>query len=392
MKSNRAYAGVRRIPNSHYYEVDSEAVGAFGERVHIRKKPFLTAEEAAGWLAERKKEISDGADGSSMAFAALADRYLAYYATTVKRSSAWTMALLVEHSIKPPFDGRKVRDAFSPDSLDAFRRSVSESPNTAGHKNRVMSVLSRISDFGMERDIVSSKEWKAGRVYLKPFKDEGSSYVPSIWAERQYSEFASTFDRTDKHFVIFELLFATGMRVGEALALQVRDFDPKKREVSITKTATSKCGTGRTEIQTPKTKAGRRSVLLPEEVASDLSAIISLYSSGPDSFIFWGQSHPTAVNDIRTCFNAHIKKAGLPHIRLHEIRHSYNSWAVEKNHDPEDIAAITKRLGRSSIKVTLDTYYHAQRDTEKAIVRSINLRKRPPKIHHSPTTKKKPPK
>jgi hypothetical protein len=46
------------------------------------------------------------------------------------------------------------------------------------------------------------------------------------------------------------------------------------------------------------------------------------------------------------------------------------------NFPPEDVAAITKRLGRSSIKVTLDTYYHASADRESKLVGFIKLKKR----------------
>ena len=61
---------------------------------------------------------------------------------------------------------------------------------------------------------------------------------------------------------------------------------------------------------------------------------------------------PSTVSHI---FNKVIRRAGLPHIRLHDLRHTHASLLLQAGTHPK---VVQKRLGHSSIRVTLDTYSH----------------------------------
>ena len=56
------------------------------------------------------------------------------------------------------------------------------------------------------------------------------------------------------------------------------------------------------------------------------------------------------------CFDARVRDAGLPKIRLHDLRHTYATLALQAGVHPK---VVQERLGHSSISVTLDTYSHA---------------------------------
>lgn len=54
----------------------------------------------------------------------------------------------------------------------------------------------------------------------------------------------------------------------------------------------------------------------------------------------------------------HCAEAGLPRIRLHDVRHTYASVALARSTDWHEIKVISERLGHASIGITLDTYAH----------------------------------
>ena len=54
-------------------------------------------------------------------------------------------------------------------------------------------------------------------------------------------------------------------------------------------------------------------------------------------------------------FAALVKKAGLPHVRLHDLRHSHASLMMADGVNPK---ILSERLGHASVVITLDTYSH----------------------------------
>jgi len=63
----------------------------------------------------------------------------------------------------------------------------------------------------------------------------------------------------------------------------------------------------------------------------------------------------------------------LPRIKIHEIRHTNNTWLLDENQSIFAADIITKRLGRSSLKVILDNYYHSNSAVEDSIVEKIKI-------------------
>jgi integrase len=97
--------------------------------------------------------------------------------------------------------------------------------------------------------------------------------------------------------------------------------------------------------------------------------------SGADreSFIFFGSHKPLSVSNVRRGMNDALKKAGLPHFVIHEIRHTVTTWAVNALQTPAGIHAVSKRLGRSSDAVTLDVYYHGDEESEQILLKKMPI-------------------
>lgn len=158
----------------------------------------------------------------------------------------------------------------------------------------------------------------------------------------------------DRALVI--LLGLCGLRIGEAAALTVDDFDFLRRSVRITKAASEVAG----KILVGPTKTGaNRAVALPRIVVEELAAHLAAYPPGPKGLIFGrlGGGYLRRNAWRRRVWVPAVKRAKIsdPLPRPHDLRHTAASLAIQAGAHPKAIQAM---LGHSSITVTLDRYGH----------------------------------
>lgn len=155
----------------------------------------------------------------------------------------------------------------------------------------------------------------------------------------------------DRAFV--SVLRYTGMRRGEALALNVSDVHFGENYIDITKTQSDK------NIGPPKTKAGKRRVPMPDQLRTVLTDYIERYHPKDTPLLF-----PNTLGEywMDSTVNAHWKailKAAFgktpPDITPHIFRHNYTSELV-RNNIPITTAMLL--LGHDNYNTTLKTYTH----------------------------------
>jgi integrase len=170
--------------------------------------------------------------------------------------------------------------------------------------------------------------------------------------------------RFPRHYPLFLLLARTGLRIGEALALQWGDIDFNGRFITIQR------GISRGKIETPKNGKSRRvdmSLQLTQALKSlkdqgVTQIVVPITRSEetakePSEWVFTnGLGGLIDVNNWRRrVFNKALKKAGLRKIRIHDLRHTYASLLIQGS---ESLAYVRDQLGHHSIKVTIDIYGH----------------------------------
>ena len=102
----------------------------------------------------------------------------------------------------------------------------------------------------------------------------GSSDSRSLdfWITEEYQKFNQTMEPGTRYYIIFEILFWTGCRIGELLALTMGDVDFERNQISITKTYYR---TGRQDVITePKTKQSVRVVRIPKFLKQEIKAFV----------------------------------------------------------------------------------------------------------------------
>jgi integrase len=184
----------------------------------------------------------------------------------------------------------------------------------------------------------------------------------NVWSIADIKKFL-TYERKDLHYALWLLLITTGMRRGEALGLRWQDLDLKAHTIAIRQTRVQ-LGY-ETIVSTPKTQKGRRLVALDPATAAALSELRTrreeeCASQGrtveAGDIVFTDeQGEPLHPERATRLFHKASKKAGVPDIRLHDVRHSNASVALAAGVHPK---IVSERLGHANIGITLDTYSH----------------------------------
>jgi len=179
----------------------------------------------------------------------------------------------------------------------------------------------------------------------------GSKKYPKMkfWTKKELDQFICFFDKTTVYYIIFNILFYTGIRIGELLALTLEDINFENEVMSISKGYTR---VNKTDyINPPKTPRSKREIALPKFLCKMLKSYAqSLDNHSLSMRLFTITS--SAVNDN---LKIAAKEASLIRIRVHDLRHSHASLLIELGFST---LLISERLGHENIKTTLDTYSH----------------------------------
>ncbi len=183
-----------------------------------------------------------------------------------------------------------------------------------------------------------------------------------VWSAEQTRAFldASAVHRLHAAFV---LLATTGMRRGEVVGLRWDDVDLDGARLQVRQSITT--AGNRIVIDAPKTRRSRRSVALDDDTVAALRShrrrqAEERLAAGElwhdEGLVFPNELgallHPDAVS---RAFGAVVRRARLPRIRLHDLRHGWASLALEAGIHPK---VVSERLGHSTVGITLDTYSH----------------------------------
>ena len=102
-----------------------------------------------------------------------------------------------------------------------------------------------------------------------------------FWTYEEYQQFINTIEVGSRYYVLFEILFWTGMRIGELLALFKSDVNFQENKISISKTYYR--AEGKDVITTPKTEQSVRTIDIPEFLTQEIKEYCNKLYEFPDS-------------------------------------------------------------------------------------------------------------
>jgi integrase len=180
-------------------------------------------------------------------------------------------------------------------------------------------------------------------------------------AKPEHSDVASPQDAA-----IFLTAAFTGLRLGELLALRVRDVDFEAEAIRVMGSVDILAGVG-----TPKSGRGRTVPMVPE-VAQVLARILQReHFTGADDFVFAGETGRYLDGSaLRRRYKAAQKRAGLPEIRFHDLRHTFGSLAIRELGTLE----VQHLMGHADSRTTARyTHYKSRSDEAKKLAAAFRI-------------------
>lgn len=167
------------------------------------------------------------------------------------------------------------------------------------------------------------------------------------------------------YYVFFNIAFYTGARKGEIYALKWSDIEGDI--LHIHRSVAQKYGTGNIETP-PKNKSSYRDLQIPTplmEILLEQKERQMQDEKFTEDFRICGGIDCIRDSTVTNKNVEYANKAGLPHIRVHDFRHTHATLLVNEGINIQEIA---RRLGHSNVEITWNTYSHLYpREEERAI-------------------------
>ncbi len=177
--------------------------------------------------------------------------------------------------------------------------------------------------------------------------------------------------RDTPHYTLLYLALATGARLGELLALRWQDVDLDAGMMQIVRTQRFFSRQGIVSGQ-PKTPRSRRPIALSAETVRILAEhrrrqLEQRLTVGPayqnEGRVFADATGGALYDStVRRAFYGIVERAGLAHLRLHDLRHTAATLMLRSGVNAK---VVSERLGHAKVGFTLDTYSHVLPDMQR---------------------------
>lgn len=181
-----------------------------------------------------------------------------------------------------------------------------------------------------------------------------------FWTLEEFQKVISLLYKGDYYehylFISYWLLFMTGMRIGEAAALQWSDIDFETGVLSINKNLYYKTMTDYKFVET-KTQASIRDIVIDDDTLKELKEWKEVQQKvlPKCNFVLSYNGTPTSKTTLPRALEKLANLAGVHRIKIHALRHSHASLLISMGENP---LIIKDRLGHEKIQTTLGTYGH----------------------------------
>lgn len=325
-----------------------------GEVKKTTKRGFNTKREAEEWL--RNFLMSQNTD-FNMKFENFLNIYYDDIRPRIRENTMRTKKYIIDLKILPYFANKTMNEIKASD-IRKWQNELMAKGYSDTYLRTVNNQLTAIFNFATKyHDLKNNPCTKAGSIG-KNHADE-----MNFWTKEEFAKFIDAV--MDKHssYIGFKLLFWTGLRIGELLALTVADIDFNAKTLNVSKSYQRI--NKRDVITSPKTPKSNRVVAIPEFLLADLKDYIStLYCAKPSDRLF-----TVTKSYFENEMKRGVKISNVKRIRLHDIRHSHCALLFEMG---IPVLEVAERLGHERIETTLQTYAHLYPNKQKHISEKLD--------------------
>ena len=305
-------------------------------------------------------------EDSRMTLGEWLDRWLTEYkAGTVRPGTLKSYRCYIEYYIKPQLGDKQISLISQQDIQRMYRRLKTE-----GRIHEHPEMNHQLSD-SMVRHIHSALHAAlkdAVQAHVIPRNPTEGATAPKpnyrpkrILTRAEMDAFLEVVEQDEVWCNFFQTELMTGLRRGEICGLQWSDFDEESGALKVCRTLHGQ-RKGEYTVGETKTGKGMRTIILPKTVADILRR------RKADTISQWIFPDPVKPEDPVNPGSAYLRmktllrRAGLPSIRFHDLRHTFATHALTSGVDAKTLSGI---LGHTNASFTLDTYTHVTSDMQK---------------------------
>lgn len=310
-----------------------------GKRRETWKRGFSLRREAVAW--EDAQKASGEISRTSITFRELDEKYIQYKnppKESTKKQERVRVTKYMSEFADLPID--KITKQIL---LDWYLGLSAKEDLAVSTKNYCIGVVRSVFRFGS--DFYGMTDPSSGLKKLRQRAVKGSL---DVWTVEEFHKFLKKVPN-EEYRRLFDFMYWTGVRRGEALALRIEDVDQKKHTVHIW----HQIKYAEQGFMPLKTDSSERTLKIPDPLWARLKPFLSESKKGR-VFLF-GYDRPLSITSVARQMAIGIDESKVKRIRLHDLRHCFATNAIAGG---GNIVAVSKYLGHSTIQQTLETYTH----------------------------------
>jgi integrase len=245
--------------------------------------------------------------------------------------------------------------------LDALYASLSKRGLSMTSVHHVHAVINKLLRDAKRKGLVNRN---VARLANAPSLTTARSRGPemTVWSPNELAGFLASIEG-NRNEALFRLMAMTGLRRSEVVGLRWSDVSLERSRLTVNQAAT--VVDGDEVVDAPKTRRSRRVIDLDPATTSllqrhrarqrELFLRLGVTAHASDRVFTNEIGDPIRPNSIGQAFTRLVKAAGVPSIRLHDLRHTHASHLLMAG---INVKVVSERLGHASVSFTLDTYAH----------------------------------
>lgn len=329
-----------------YYE---DYTGAKKQKL---KRGFKLQREAKDWERSFLEKMQGTPD---MTFQALYDLYIEDMSHRLRENSVDGKKNVFKNRILPYFKDKPV-NAITPADVRAWQNEQISKGYSNAYLDRIQNMLTTIMNYAVKYyNLPVNPCDKAGHMGKRTRSQK-------FWTVDEFNKVMASVTDPAAHTALM-VLFYSGMRFGELLALTMQDLDFEANTININKSLQHRAKAGDL-ITPPKTDNGIRCISMPPAIMQTIKSYTErIYGISDKDRVF---------TFTKSLINGNMKRgaasAKVQNIRIHDIRHSHVSLLIEMGFSPHLIA---ERIG-DTVQMVNNTYGHLYPTKHKEVADKLN--------------------